>query len=798
MDVVSLCPFRVGSLLFRPAADRWALAVAVKGTFALKPGKSGLAPEQEDLNDHENHWDDDPQRSVYAPSDLVPFKPRADVLLVGNAFAPQGKPVRSLVVRMCVGSIDKSIEVHGQRTWTREGELREGARWTKMPMRYERAAGGLDTWNPVGVSADGPPDLYGQRPAPNLQPPGLALTGRGTLVEPVGFGPIASSWTLRRQRLRHHAGAWSDARLADTPLDGDFDPRYFQAAPPDQQASAIREEEPILLENLHPEHPRLFTHLSGLHPRAFVDTGAGAPQDLALVADTLWIDTDRAIVAVTWRGVVPLDRADQPGRVVVALEGVGQRLTWASVNALVGLAALDTSVTISNKVSGGPAGDVTLDTHATKEPPRNPLPFAPVGVAAPTRAAAIPTPAAEREARTGPRATLEVTVPERLMATLPPWMVQSRDAAAESAPPPPPPVPPPVAPPPLPPLPPEVRAQPRPLEPRVFPTAPAPPDLRLPPPPQRVSFGEPGDKALASAAFVGAVAASNAAASGAPPTRTASPTSQAPEPAAAPPPLPLELIWFEPSFLPRIRKVPEWAPLLPKTPRKPPPPRGAPPPPPDSTDLVEQATRADLTSILSRGAPMSGEGLGDAVAAALGEGATPPLVLVAGELEFPLDELELLKATVGAAGALAAADKKLKEVLDLVGEMMKTDLRGAPDVVEGLIARVREAWGKANRLLPPSYLETHPERLLLEQRGYQKRELLDGTWIRAVFNLGGAEGPVPGYLPVALARRLPLFKRFSARAIVEAHPQQDQYERQPIALRVGALARVVAPRSRHP
>jgi hypothetical protein len=840
MEVVSVCPFRVGSLLFRPAADRWALAVAVKGTFALKPGKSGLAAEQEDLNERENHWDDDPRRSVHAPSDLVPFKPRADVLLVGNAFAPAGKPVRSLMVRMSVGEVDKTIEVYGPRVWTREGELREGARWTKTPLRYERAAGGLDTWNPVGLSADGPPDLYGQRPAPSLQPPGLVLTTRGDIVGPVGFGPIASSWTLRRERLRHRAEAWSDARLADTPLDPDFDPLYFQAAPPDQQVEAIRDEERLLLENLHPEHPRLSTQLSGLHPRAFVESGGRAPQDLALVADTLWIDTDRAIVAVTWRGQVPLDRPDQPGRVVVALEGVGQRLTWASMSALVGLKAHDASVTISTKPAGESAGDVTLGVAHPSEPPRNPLPFAPPSATAPS-AAATPTPAAEREARTGPRTTLQVAVPRDMAASLPSWMAQGGGAAAEGAHPPPPqlnafvltsappreaPVPPPqppqpsafapapappreVPPLPQPPLvsavlppaapPPDLRPPP-PLMSAFTATAAAPPEVRPPPPPpQRVSFGEPGDKALAAAGFAGALAASNAAASPASPSRVARAPSEVQEPTApAQPQVPLELVWFEPSFIGRIRKVPDWGPLLARAPRKPQPVRGAPPPPPEPTDVAEQAARADISSILARGRTVGTADLGDAVMAALGEGGTltPPLALIAGELEFPFDELELLKATVGAASSLAAADKKLKEVLDLVGEMMKTELRGAPEVVEGLITRVREAWGKANRLLPAGYLETHPERLLLEQRSYQKRDLLDGAWIRALFSLGGAEPPVPTYLPVALAKRLPLFKRFAARAIVEAHPQQDQYERHPMALRVGALARVVTPWAR--
>ncbi|MEO5726377.1 MAG: hypothetical protein ABI134_22070, partial [Byssovorax sp.] len=106
-----------------------------------------------------------------------------------------------------------------------------------------------------------------------------------------------------------------------------------------------------------------------------------------------------------------------------------------------------------------------------------------------------------------------------------------------------------------------------------------------------------------------------------------------------------------------------------------------------------------------------------------------------------------------------------------------------------LTARVREAWSKANRQLPSDHLEALPERMLLERRQYAKRELLDGTWIRAGVTLDGVV--VPTYLPDALSKRLPLYRRFGARAIVEALPQQDQYETSPLALRVVALARTL-------
>ena len=133
MNVTSVGPFLTSSLVWRPAPDLWVLTVVAKATFALKPGKVGLAADQQSVNEHERHWSDDAARSLYAPSDLVPFKRRVDVVLVGQAFAPRGAPARTLVVRLCVGEIDKSIEVHPDRALTREGELREGARWTSMP-----------------------------------------------------------------------------------------------------------------------------------------------------------------------------------------------------------------------------------------------------------------------------------------------------------------------------------------------------------------------------------------------------------------------------------------------------------------------------------------------------------------------------------------------------------------------------------------------------------------------------------------------------------------------------------------
>src|SRR5262249_15774575 len=149
--------------------------VVCKATYALEPGESKLAPDQEPVHDREGHWDGDPRRSVHVPSDLAPFKPRADVVLVGHAYAPRSELARSLGVRLMVGERGTAVEVYCPRALGREGDLREGARWNKMPIRYEYAAGGVETWNPVGVGPGAPADAYGQRPLPHLQPPELRV-----------------------------------------------------------------------------------------------------------------------------------------------------------------------------------------------------------------------------------------------------------------------------------------------------------------------------------------------------------------------------------------------------------------------------------------------------------------------------------------------------------------------------------------------------------------------------------------------------------------------------------------------
>jgi hypothetical protein len=903
MEVVSVCPFRVASLLWQPRRGGWVLTVVCKATYDLAPVQARLSDEQDDPNEDDNHWNDDPARSLYSPSDLVPFKARADVVLVGHAFATRGEPARSIMTRLVVGTINKSIEAYCDRSIGPDGAVREGAVITKMPLRYERAAGGPETGNPVGVRAD-VLDPYGGSVVPNLQPPGMIVQSRAEVIPPVGYGPIAPTWLDRVAKLGPYAASWSHRGYTEQPLPDDFDPGYFNCAPIDQQLDELRDNERIILENLHPQHPRLVTSLPGMHPRAFVLRPGAKPQDLPLRCDTLWIDTDRSKCTVTWRSQIALDRPHALGRVVIALEEPGQRMTWGDVERK--LAAMGQQSILDEPTSeDGPK--TTRPVESTPPKPASTPTVLPAVQSVPQRASTLPfapqnRPASVRPPSEGagafarmnaatprrdsngglpfvaaPNAQPPSSTPAPAAADLPPpgdaapaWLNPGRTsppsqsipsasltagtpfAPATPQPPPamaPPPAPPAMAPPPAPPA----MAPPPPPPPPVAapidspwasgaarspdatpaPTmgamaasmaAPKAPASPLPTSPaiamaaaglagagavaafSAASPAPPPPANVAGAATSGALAASNAAAIAsqwAPPPDTSVP---APAPVSSISARSsglrggtrdvIDLLWYEPEAVGKLREDPRFKPILKEL--EPTSKKGLdldfdddvpPPEPPEVKD------RRDVFAVITRGDTSDAEGIHESIADAVADDGTftPPLVLAYGELTFPFDELETLKATVTAVTPLIAGDKKLKETVDTVNELLKTPwLQSSSGVAEGLTQRVKEAFAQGSRTLPPSYLDTHTERMLLEQRHYQRRTVFGEVWIRSLLTVAGASAPMPAYLPESLSKKLPMFQRFKARLLAEAHMQQDEYETQPAALKVVALGRVVS------
>lgn len=145
---------------------RW--VVVVKATFGIHAdGRLTLADEQlPPLLAPEYHGVDGASSLRYE-ADLVPPKPGTDVVLVGHAYAPGGRPATHVPVALGVGSQRKILAVTGDRVWKRSlvGTVVPSAPvpFLRLPLVYERAYGGHDACssdpeaqrmfaeNPVGI-----------------------------------------------------------------------------------------------------------------------------------------------------------------------------------------------------------------------------------------------------------------------------------------------------------------------------------------------------------------------------------------------------------------------------------------------------------------------------------------------------------------------------------------------------------------------------------------------------------------------------------------------------------------------
>ncbi|SFQ69300.1 hypothetical protein SAMN03159489_04903 [Pseudomonas sp. NFPP07] len=304
---------------------RESLVVVAKGTFNLPlDGRAAtLADTQQPLLMADTFLGEPGLSAPLQEMDFAPVKPCCDVLVRGKAYAPGGRPVTQLTAGIRVGQMSKAFSVLGPRQW-QSGLLGVAPGlpqpFTEQDISYARAFGGshpiandpqlrhcyLD--NPTGCgwyprSADSA-DIVGM-PMPSTEELGKPIDSPSGNFRPMALGPLGRGWP---QRARF-AGTYDEAWLADCfPfLPTDFDHRYFQAAPDDQQTHYLRGGEDVLLLNLTPQERAGFRIPQMEVPVTFF-LKKGGHETVQAVIDTLLIDTDTCQVQLTWRVSRPLQR----------------------------------------------------------------------------------------------------------------------------------------------------------------------------------------------------------------------------------------------------------------------------------------------------------------------------------------------------------------------------------------------------------------------------------------------------------------------------------------------------------
>ncbi len=317
---------RAGLVVWRPSPARWAITVCVKAMFSIARDEPTLLGATDPFF-ADRGWDDDPNGSLFTACELVPRKPRADVELVGYAYAPFRTAPSSLMVRVSVGSWSKAVCVYGDRRWQREisGSLQAVQHpLTAVALRYERGA--RDAHNPLGFDLDAtftdddeslsdPHDSeraareidttlkLGAVAAPNLEP----AEGHAPC-----FGPTRLIWRADRLGLSREQAAWaasfsaaartSDRVLLPDPAPSGIDYAVFNAAPPEQQLERLEPDVPLVLEHVHRTRAAITTRVPAWQPRLMRGT-----TEVPLTCDTIWIDPNRERMVLLWRAVVEVD-----------------------------------------------------------------------------------------------------------------------------------------------------------------------------------------------------------------------------------------------------------------------------------------------------------------------------------------------------------------------------------------------------------------------------------------------------------------------------------------------------------
>lgn len=318
MELINATKMVAGYTMGMDPDGREYLVVVVKGTFDIpETGEEPkLSAEQLSLIEADTFTGEPGFSAPIYESDYCLTKPKCDVIVNGSAYAPGGKPATKIKVGFLVGSLSKIIEVVGDRNWSRSGGLPDYPQpFTVMPITYDRAFGGTDEsnsdkakaydLNPVGV---GYRPMMGRdelslHPVPNTQEPGKNITSSRGKYKPMSFGPIGRSWPPRLGYAGTYDDQWLENEFPFLPAD--FDNRYFQFAPEDQQIPYPNGGEKIILMNLNAKGHTEF-RLPSNHMPIQIYLKNCEVHNLQAVIDTIVFSPNEGVFNIVWRVSLPL------------------------------------------------------------------------------------------------------------------------------------------------------------------------------------------------------------------------------------------------------------------------------------------------------------------------------------------------------------------------------------------------------------------------------------------------------------------------------------------------------------
>ncbi len=322
MELVNATRMVAGYNMGLEPSGRELLVVVIKGTFVLpKPGEPVRLHEEQLPLILADTFTGKPGFS--APLHEIDFAPRkhaCDVLLTGSACALGGRPVTGMRVGLRVGPMEKVFDVVGDRVWKAgfNGISASAPQaFLRLPISYDGAFGGADRYSDDESEHDAyPPNPVGRgwhkhlknawvdgTPLPNTEAVGEPVKFPSDKYRPMALGPIGRAWPQRARFAGTYDQTWLDKDFPFLPKD--FDERYYQAAPEDQQLPVPKGPMEVVLSGFTPDGVRQFL-LPYIEPPVQVFPKRGDREPLVARFDTLALEPDLERFTMTWRVARPL------------------------------------------------------------------------------------------------------------------------------------------------------------------------------------------------------------------------------------------------------------------------------------------------------------------------------------------------------------------------------------------------------------------------------------------------------------------------------------------------------------
>ncbi|USD49180.1 DUF2169 domain-containing protein [Vibrio sp. SCSIO 43153] len=295
------------------------LVIVAKGSWSFPKGDQNakLLKREESLaiQETDTFTGDPGVSSPIYENDFASFKPYCDVIMHAHAHSIMECGEERVRVRLKLNQIDKQFSVTGARAWISIGlgtKLNTPQLFNTQPINYDIAFGGTDSSrlsdgkikvcmaNPIGLGylpLHSDKDRKGKA-GPQTEEIGEPIRSSSHLYKPQSFGPIARNWLPRLQYGGTYDQNWIDNVRPFLP--DDFDERFYQCAPSDQQTDYLKGGEKVILEGVHPTGIISFEIPQPVIYMAVIDA-QNKEHILQPVADTLIIEPELERFSIVWR-----------------------------------------------------------------------------------------------------------------------------------------------------------------------------------------------------------------------------------------------------------------------------------------------------------------------------------------------------------------------------------------------------------------------------------------------------------------------------------------------------------------